>query len=101
MIDYLLVDQPIICISTDIEEYEKTRGFYFDKIEDWIPTKVLQNQKVFLKYLNILLNGDSNDPFKQKREDLKNIYFTYHDAHSTERLVEHVFYIGKNKFPNH
>ena len=42
VIDYLLLDQPILCVSTDFEAYKKNRGFYFEAIEEWLPGPVLQ-----------------------------------------------------------
>lgn len=90
IIDYLLLDQPVVCMSEDFEEYKQTRGFYFDDIENWLPTKIIRKQKDFFNYLEYLLkNGD--DPFKEKRIELKDKFFKYQDAHSTKRLVEHVF----------
>lgn len=90
IIDYMLLDKPIICLSTDFEEYRKTRGFYFDDIENWIPSSIIKSQSIFFQHLeNILMNGD--DPSKTKREILKKRFFEHHDASSTERLMKHIF----------
>lgn len=89
MIDYLLIDQPIICVSTDFEEYKETRGFYFDDIEEWLPSKVLKNESSFFEYLLFLLK-DNADPYEKRRLILKDAFFTFQDANSTERLVNHV-----------
>jgi CDP-glycerol glycerophosphotransferase (TagB/SpsB family) len=88
VIDYMLMDQPIICMSADFEEYRDTRGFYFEDIENWIPSPVISNQEDFFTYLNNILNNDL-DPSKEKRNKLKNYFFDDHDARSTQRIVKH------------
>jgi CDP-glycerol glycerophosphotransferase (TagB/SpsB family) len=88
IIDYLLLDKPIICVCTDFEEYRSSRGFYFEDIENWIPSRINTNQKEFLNHLEEVL-GNRVDPSKQKRKKLKRYFFDYHDAHSTERIVKH------------
>ena len=94
MIDYLLIDQPILCISTDFEEYKNSRGFYFDDIEFWLPGPVLNDQYQFFKDLTYLLKG-GEDPYAAKRKALKEAFFESADANSTERLVSHVFNMQK------
>src|SRR6476619_8350307 len=90
IIDYLLLDQPVICFSSDFEEYKKTRGFYFDNMEDWLPGRLICNQTDFFNYLKLLLTT-GKDPDEQKRMKLKDAFFTFKDAKSTERLIKHVF----------
>jgi len=89
VIDYLLLDQPIICVSSDFDAYKKSRGFYFEDIENWLPN-LFKTQVDFFEYLTLLFSGEE-DPYTKKRVDLKNRFFTYYDAKSTERLVKHVF----------
>lgn len=87
--DYLMLDKPVVCVSTDFEEYKKTRGFYFQDIEEWIPSTILRDQFDFFEYLeNILSTGI--DPFDEKRKRLKKEFFEFHDSKSTKRLVEYV-----------
>lgn len=88
VIDYMLMDKPIVCVSTDFEEYKNSRGFYFEDIENWIPSKVIRDQNEFIQYVGVLLQT-GNDPYKEKRERLKNSFFTFKDDKSTERLVEY------------
>lgn len=90
IIDYILLDQPIVCISADFDAYKATRGFYFEDIGNWIPTQINQNQTDFFNYLKLVLSTNT-DPFEEKRKRLKNEFFTYHDDLSTKRLVDYVF----------
>lgn len=94
ILDYLLLDQPVICFSTDVDEYKKSRGFVFDDIENWLPGKLLRNQEEFMDYLGGILRTGI-DPWEEKRKKLKSAFFKYHDANSTKRLLEQVFDVGK------
>jgi CDP-glycerol glycerophosphotransferase (TagB/SpsB family) len=90
MVDYMLLDKPVICFSTDFDEYEDSRGFYFDDIENWLPGKLVRKESEFLEYLeNILVTG--LDPWEKQRLRLKDEFFTYHDANSSKRLLDVVF----------
>jgi CDP-glycerol glycerophosphotransferase len=90
IIDFLLLDRPVICIGTDIEEYKKTQGLYFENLEEWLPTKLIETQQEFFNYTKYLITN-SNDLYKEKREKLKEQFFTYFDANSSKRLIEIVF----------
>ena len=89
VIDYLLLDQPILCVSTDFEAYKQNRGFYFEAIEDWLPGPVLSSQALFFGELEALLKT-GRDGYVRRRKKLKKAFFMHHDARSTERLVQHV-----------
>jgi len=90
VIDYLLLDQPILCVSTDFDAYKKNRGFYFESIEEWLPGPVLRSEELFFQALEGVLKSGRDD-YDCKRKSLKERFFTHHDARSTERLVEYVF----------
>lgn len=97
IIDYLLLDQPIICFSSDLKEYTETRGFYFDDIENWLPSKVLDTQKDLFDSIEFLLLNNE-DPNQIKQRKLKDLFFSYYDDNSTSRLVKHVFDDKQNSF---
>jgi CDP-glycerol glycerophosphotransferase (TagB/SpsB family) len=84
------LDQPVLCFSTDFDEYKADRGFMYDDLENWLPSKLLRNQDEFTLYLEGILKTGV-DPWELKRKEMKNAFFTYHDADSTKRLLEHVF----------
>jgi CDP-glycerol glycerophosphotransferase (TagB/SpsB family) len=90
MVDYMLLDKPVICFSTDFDEYEDSRGFYFDDIENWLPSKLIRKENEFFTYLEQILQTGI-DPFEKQRLKLKDEFFTYHDANSSERIVKKVF----------
>ena len=85
--DYMLLDQPIVCISEDFEEYKNNRGYFFEDIEDKIPTKVLKSQIELFDYVDILLKTGV-DVYQDKRITLKEYFFKYLDDQSTKRLLD-------------
>lgn len=88
--DYMLLDQPVICFSTDFDAYRANRGFYFEDIEAWLPSKLVRTQSEFLNYLDGVLTTGS-DPWERQRRALKEEFFTHHDAGSTARLLRQIF----------
>lgn len=94
IVDYLLIDQPVICVSADLEEYKQTRGFYFEHIEDWLPSRVIRTEVELFNYLqNILQTG--RDSYEDKRRSLKAKFFKHFDGNSSKRLVEKII-IGES-----
>jgi CDP-glycerol glycerophosphotransferase (TagB/SpsB family) len=90
MIDYSLLGQPVICFSTYLEEFKRYQGLYFENIDDWLPTQLIQNEEEFFKFLELILST-GKDPFIKKREEIRDLYFKYKDAKSSERLSKHIF----------
>lgn len=88
--DYLLLDNPVLCVCSDLDIYQNTRGFYFENIEEWLPSRVLTSQDELFSSLDALLTSGI-DLHKSKREKLKNLFFSKQDSNSTKRLVEFVF----------
>jgi hypothetical protein len=89
ILDYLLLDQPILCFSTDFDEYKADRGYMFDDLENWLPGKLLRNQDEFTQYLEGILKTGL-DPWEEKRKEMKKAFFAYHDAGSSRRMLEEV-----------
>lgn len=88
--DYLLMDKPIICVNEDFEDYKKSRGFYFDDIENWIPSPICKSEAEFLAYLKMVLES-GNDPFEEKRIRIRNLFFDSKEGNSAEMVVEEAF----------
>lgn len=89
MLDYLMLDQPIVCVSTDFEEYRLTRGFYFSDIENWIPARICTTQDQFFEELEKVIRLRQDD-YQEKRTALKE-YFYKGNYNSAEKLINIVF----------
>lgn len=90
MTDYTLLEQPIILFTPNFESYKKTNGFYFENVEECMPSELIFYEKDFFSYLKKILESNS-DPMESKRKKIRDIYFKYKDEESSKRLSEHLF----------
>ena len=89
MIDYLLLDRPMIVCFEDVEEYQKSRAVIFNPIEEYLPGEIV-HQYANLKN-SILKCIAGEDPVKEKRQRLKREFHEHWDFQSTTRLMSVVF----------
>lgn len=85
-IDYLILDRPIGFIIDDFEEYKNSRGFVFDKYDDWMPGKKIKNFNEFKEFILNTKNGI--DEYKNIREKIDKKVNKFKDEKSSERLIE-------------
>lgn len=84
IIDYLLLDKPIVMVLSDKEEYKESRGFVFDPVEDYFPGPIISDLDEFLLYFK---NPDSvESEWKEKRQSLAKKFHKYIDGRSCERV---------------
>ena len=83
--DYLLLNKPIVFINSDIEEYRKKRGILLEPYDYWTPGYKVNNQKGLVYAIE---QSFKQDPFYEKRNELKNIFHYYQDGNSTERFIK-------------
>lgn len=85
-VDYMLLDRPLGFTLDDVEEYEKSRGFVFDNIREWLPGAELFTFDQFCKFVEDTAGG--RDPDREKRRRLLHIMHRYRDDQSCRRIVE-------------
>lgn len=96
MIDYTLLNQPIVLFTPDFEEYKKTDGFYFDDVENWMPSVLQKNSNDFFNYVESVLKI-KEDAYEEKRNSIRDVYFKFNDTKSAERLSTFVFQRAPDK----
>jgi len=89
IIDFMLVDRPIVLLFEDIADYETTRGFSFSPIGDWLPAPVNRDFSGFIADIDAVVRGI--DRYAVKRNALKSQFFTHADNGSAARIFDHVF----------
>lgn len=89
LMDYTLLEQPIFCIATDLEDYKKYQGLCFDDFENWVPSKLHQNQTSFLKAIQNYLSSGI-DPYESKRKKIRDMFFEHKDAKASKKIAEHI-----------
>ena len=85
IVDYSILERPIICFAYDYEEYQRLRGLNID-LEKEMPSGILRTEKEvisFIKGMNYSEQCAKSRLFKNK--------YTYIGGHATEMCVEKLF----------
>ncbi len=89
MVDYCLLDRPMLVMMTDLDHYAQSRGVTLSPIRQWLPANVLEKTEDFLPELDRILQG--RDGSREKRHQLTEKFFTIPADGATERLLDIVF----------
>lgn len=90
--DFLLLNKPIFFFCYDLKDYLlQSRSMYYNYIDVTPGDKIINVQDLELLICNELIQ----DNWKEKREEIKNIFFKYTDGKSSQRITD--FIIQKNK----
>ena len=89
MIDYMLLDKPMVVCFGDFSEYKESRNLLFDPIEDWLPGEMVMTYEALEMALRRCIDGE--DFVRTKRQQLRDKCHAHLDFDSTKRLLEHVF----------
>ena len=88
VIDYLLLDRPVIHAFPDLAEYRDSRGFTVEPIEDYFAGPVVSNPAGLLDALHSVLAG--GDPEAPRRKRLRELSHLHADSGSTRRLMRSI-----------
>lgn len=86
VVDYLLLDKPIVMVLSDKKEYQESRGFVFSPIEEYFPGPVITNLKDLLAYISAPEQIDII--WEERRTRLTNFFHKYKDGDSCKRVTE-------------
>lgn len=88
LLDYLLLNRPIIDFIYDYEEYKNVdSGLYYD-IEDYYAGEVARNFNELLIALERILSGD--DAFANRRAEMREKYMKFETGHASEIIFDKV-----------
>ncbi len=85
-VDYMLLDRPIAFTLDDVEEYEQSRGFVFEKIKDWLPGMEIYTFEDFVRFVREACTGI--DTTRQKRQMLLGKMHKYKEVGSCKRIID-------------
>lgn len=85
ILDYSILERPILCFGYDYDEYSLIRGFYYD-LEKELPSGVIRTQQELEEYI---INIDFNLE-KEKTIKFKNKHVVY-GGNATEKCVRKMF----------
>ncbi|MES2474567.1 MAG: CDP-glycerol glycerophosphotransferase family protein [Verrucomicrobiota bacterium] len=86
VIDYLLLDRPIIHAFCDLEKYETSRGFTVEPIRDYFVGPVVTEAQQLYQALDRAIGGD--DTMSVRRRDIARLSHRHLDAGATSRLLD-------------
>ncbi|GIN69645.1 hypothetical protein J14TS2_01200 [Bacillus sp. J14TS2] len=82
--DYSLLGRPMIFYPYDLEEYIRSRDFYYS-YEDMIPGPMAADTETLIQLIQN--QGGAEDDIAQFR----NHFFDHQDGHSAKRIAQHIF----------
>lgn len=85
-VDFMLLDKPIAFMLEDVEEYEKSRGFVFENIREWLPGKEVFTYDDVCGFIEEV--AADCDTTKNKRRELRDKMHKYCDDKSCQRILE-------------
>lgn len=86
--DFLFMNKPIVFVNADIEEYRKERGISLEPYDFWTAGPKVQNQDALEK--EILKSLFDEEYYKQKREELRDVFYEHKDSSASLRVWEHI-----------
>lgn len=87
VIDYMILNRPVIMALSDMNEYRENRGFIFDNISEYFPGPIVSNMS---QLINCLKNLETvSAEWKEQREDLLPKFQKYTDNHNCQRVCDY------------
>lgn len=86
VIDYLLLDRPIIHAFSDLQAYQNSRGFSIEPITDYFMGPVVTTATGLEAALAEVLDG--GDPMQEKRRSILHLSHSHRDSYATQRLLD-------------
>lgn len=85
-IDFLLLDRPVAFTLDDVETYEKSRGFVFEPIREWLPGNEIYSFSDFIAFIEDVISG--KDIAEEKRKQLTKKLHQFQDDQSSRRVLK-------------
>ena len=88
VVDYLILDRPIIHAFPDIDSYRDARGFSMEPITDYFMGPLATDAKGLFEEIDQVISG--KNPHADKRMRMKELFHTHADDQSTQRLLDKI-----------
>lgn len=85
-LEYLVINRPICFAMSDMDEYSATRGFVFADPVDYMPGIFAETKEKLFGFIEDIAAG--RDPYKKKREAVRNLVHQYKDDQSCDRILK-------------
>lgn len=85
LVDYLVLDRPVIHLIADLAEYRASRGFSIEPVEDYLAGPLVANAGELFTHLERMLRGE--DSHRNHRRKMRALFHRNPDAGATHRLL--------------
>ena len=85
LVDYLILNRPVVHLFPDFDDYSTSRGFSLDPIEDYLVGPVVGTAEEVLKCLPEIFGGV--DAYSDRRSRVRDLFHENADGNATERLL--------------
>lgn len=86
--DFLFIDKQIIFINSDIDEYRAEKGICLEPYDFWTAGPKVKIQADLEQEIIKCLEDSSY--YKEKRSELRDVFYTYKDCNSTLRIWDYI-----------
>lgn len=84
-LEYLVINRPICFSLPDFDEYKGSRGFVFENPLEYMPGHFAKNKEDIYEFIRIISKGE--DPYKEKRELIRDKVHYYKDGNNCHRIL--------------
>ncbi len=88
LVDYLILDRPVIHCFPDIDEYRQSRGFSIEPVTDYFVGPVTTSAEELFAALDQVLKGE--DTHATVRRKIRQLFFNDTNNKATVRLLEQI-----------
>lgn len=85
-LQYLLLNKPVSFVVPDLEDYQEQRGFIYENPLDFMPGHIIRTKEEFYQFVDDMAEG--KDPYREKREYVRDIAHKYQDGDACKRVLE-------------
>ena len=93
VVDYLILDRPVIHSFHDMVEFESSRGFLMNPVTDYLAGPVVTSVEELLHCLTQTLQG--GDSHADQRKKMRKLFHQNPDDQATTRLLKHLALLPK------
>ncbi len=86
VVDYLILDRPVIHSFPDLAEYESSRGFSINPVTNYLVGPVVSNPEQLFNCLSQVLQ--SEDSHAEQRRRMRTLFHKNPDGQATTRLLQ-------------
>lgn len=86
--DFLFMNKPIVFINADIEKYREERGISLEPYDFWTAGPKVKAQDGL--ETEILKSLEEEDYYREKREELRDVFYKYKDSNSSLRVWDYI-----------